>query len=162
MKGLKFAAIASFSLLLVMILMVGYLFLTAEVQVSDIRAQGIPIDSAELEKIKTAVAEDTFVGTLYQKPQEWKDASEYIYLDYSIRLLNNCLVPIDMIEAQIVPQSNDVLQTADLDVHSLDMKSEGDLKVRILTTKDTHPIREIIVTYYVWGVSFSLKTVYGG
>lgn len=162
MKGLKVAAIASFSLLLVMILMVGYLFLTAEVQVSDIRAQGIPIDSAELEKIKTAVAEDTFVGTLYQKPQEWKDASEYIYLDYSIRLLNNCLVPIDMIEAQIVPQSNDILQTADLDVHSLDMKSEGDLKVRILTTKDTHSIREIIVTYYVWGVSFSLKTVYGG
>jgi len=162
MRGLKFAAIASFSLLVVMILLVGYLFLTAEVQVTDIRAQGIAIDSAELEKIKTAVAEDTFVGTLYQKPQEWKDASEYVYLDYSIRLLNNCLVPIDMIEAQIVPQSNDILQTADLNVHSLDMKSEGDLMVRILTEKNTHPIREIIVTYYVWGVSFSLKTVYGG
>jgi len=162
MRGLKFAAIASFSLLVVMILLVGYLFLTAEVQVTDIRAQGIAIDSAELEKIKTAVAEDTFVGTLYQKPQEWKDASEYVYLDYSIRLLNNCLVPIDMIEAQIVPQSNDIHQTADLNVHSLDMKSEGDLMVRILTEKNTHPIREIIVTYYVWGVSFSLKTVYGG
>ncbi|MBP3645376.1 MAG: hypothetical protein J6K55_03020 [Clostridia bacterium] len=162
MRGLKFAAIASFSLLLVMLLMVGYLFMTAEVQVTDIRAQGTGITAEELAEIKTSIEENTFVGTLYQKPLEWKDASEYIYLDYSVKLLNNCLVPIDMIEAQIVPQSNDILQAGDLNVHSLDMKTEGDLKVRILTTKDTHPIREIIVTYYVWGVSFSLKTVYGG
>ena len=162
MRGLKFAAIASFSLLLVMLLMVGYLFMTAEVQVTDIRAQGTGITAEELAEIKTSIEENTFVGTLYQKPLEWKDASEYIYLDYSVKLLNNCLVPIDMIEAQIVPQSNDILQAGDLNVHSLDMKTEGDLKVRILKTKDTHPIREIIVTYYVWGVSFSLKTVYGG
>ena len=162
MRGLKFAAIASFSLLLVMLLMVGYLFMTAEVQVTDIRAQGTGITDEELEAIRTSIDENTFVGTLYQQPLEWKDASEYIYLDYSVTLLNNCLVPIDMIEAQIVPQSNDILQAGDLNVHSLDMKTEGDLKVRILTTKDTHPIREIIVTYYVWGVSFSLKTVYGG
>ena len=162
MRGLKFAAIASFSLLLVMLLMVGYLFMTAEVQVTDIRAQGTGITDEELAAIRTSIEENTFVGTLYQKPLEWKDASEYIYLDYSVKLLNNCLVPIDMIEAQIVPQSNDILQAGDLNVHSLDMKTEGDLKVRILTTKDTHPIREIIVTYYVWGVSFSLKTVYGG
>lgn len=162
MRGLKFAAIASFSLLLVMLLMVGYLFMTAEVQVTDIRAQGTGITAEDLAAIRTSIDENTFVGTLYQQPLEWKDASEYIYLDYSVKLLNNCLVPIDMIEAKIVPQSNDILQAGDLNVHSLDMKTEGDLKVRILTTKDTHPIREIIVTYYVWGVSFSLKTVYGG
>lgn len=161
MRGLKFAAIASVSLLLVMAVMVGYLFLTAEVQVVAVSAQGVPLNETELERIKNAVEEDTFTGTLYQKPLEWGMASDYVFLDYTIRIRNNCLVPIDMIEAQVVPQSSDILQTADLEVHSLDLKSEGDLKVRILAPKDTHSIREIIVTYYVWGVSFSLKTTHG-
>lgn len=160
MRGLKFAAIAAFSLLLVMVLLVGYLFLTAEVQVIDISAQGIPNDPAAFEKLKAAIDQQTFYGTIYQKPLEWKDASEYVYLTYTLRIRNNCLVPIDMIEVQVVPQSGDILQLPDLQVKSLDLKSEGDLQVQILAPKDTHPIREMIVTYYLWGVSGSIKTVY--
>ena len=93
---------------------------------------------------------------------EWQDASDYVYLEYTLRIRNNCLVPIDMIEVQVIPHSDDILQTVDLGVRSLDLKSEGDLKVRVLAPKDTHPIREMIVTYYVWGVSFSLRTTFGG
>ena len=164
MRGLKIAAIASVSLMLVMALLVGYFFLTAEVQVTAISAQGIPAgnDTAAFEQLKSAVTEGTFQGTLYQKPLEWKDASEYVYLTYTLRIRNNCLVPIDMIEAQVVPQSTDILQMGDFEVRSLEAKSEGDLTVRVLAPKDTHPVREIIVTYYVWGVSFNLKTTYGG
>lgn len=164
MRGFKFAAIASVSLLLVMAVMVGYLFLTAEVQVVSIDAQGIPVgnDPAAFELLKKAIDEKTFVGTLYQKPLEWQDASDYVYLEYTLRIRNNCLVPIDMIEVQVIPHSDDILQTVDLGVRSLDLKSEGDLKVRVLAPKDTHPIREMIVTYYVWGVSFSLRTTFGG
>lgn len=162
-RGLKFAAIAAFSLLLVMVLLVGYLFLTAEVQVIDITAQGIPAgnDPEAFEALKASIEQETFYGTLYQKPLEWKDASEYIYLTYTLRIRNNCLVPIDMIEVQVVPQSDDILQVADLQVKSLDLKSEGELTVQILAPKDTHPIREMIVTYYLWGVSGNVKTVYG-
>ena len=161
MRGLKFAAIAAVSLLLVMIGLVGYLFLTAEVQVVDIQVQGIPVDPAEFETLKASIEQETFYGTLYQKPREWKDASEYVYLNYTLRIRNNCLVPIDMIEVQVVPQSDDILQVADLQVKSLDLKSEGDLTVQILAPKDTHAIREMIVTYYLWGVSGNIKTVYG-
>lgn len=163
MKGLKIAAIASISLLLVMLVLVGYLFLTAEVQVVDVSAQGIPAanDPAGFEQLKTSVMEGTFQGTLYQKPLEWKDASEYVYLTYTIRLRNNCLVPIDMVEAQVVPQSTDILQIGDFEVRSLDLKSEGDLTVQILAPKDTHSVRELIVTYYLWGVSGSVKTIFG-
>ena len=66
-----------------------------------------------------------------------------------------------MIEVQVVPQATDILQIGDFTVKSLDPKSEGDLSVRILVPKDTHSVRELIVTYYVWGVSFNLKTTYG-
>lgn len=163
MRGLKITAIISFTLLLVMVCLVGYLFLSSEVMVTNISAQGIPAgnDPEAFEKLKKTVADGTFQGTLFQKPLEWKDASEYVYIEYTVTLQNNCLIPIDMIEVQIVPQSTDILQTADMDIHSLDLKSEGNLKTRILSPKDAHPVREIIVTYYVWGVSFSLRTTYG-
>ena len=163
MRGLKFIAIASVSLLLVMAVLIGYLFLTAQVEVVDIKAQGIPvINSPEaFDKLKTSVDDDTFFGTLYQKPYEWKEPEEYIYLTYTLRLRNNCLVPIDMVEVQVVPQTDDILQLPDLKVKSLELKSDGDLSVTILTSKDTHPIREMLVTYYLWGVSGTVKTVYG-
>ena len=164
MRGLKIAAIASVSLLLVMALLVGYLFLTAEVQVTAISTQGISAenDLAAFNQLKNAVMEGTFQGMLYQKPLEWKDASEYVYLTYTLRIHNGCLVPIDMIEVQVIPQSTDILQMSDFAVHSLEAKSEGDLTVQVLAPKDTHPVREMIVTYYVWGVSFNLRTTYGG
>lgn len=163
MRGLKIAAIASFSLLLVMVLLVGYLFLTAEVQVVDIQVKGTPAseDAQAFERLKQSVLDETFQGTLFQKPLEWKDADEYVYLTYTIRLRNSCLVPIDMVEAQVVPQSSDILQLANLEVRSLDLKSEGDLSVTILAPKDTHSVREMIVTYYLWGVSGSLKALSG-
>jgi len=163
MRMLKFTAIASVSLLVVVVVMVGYLFLTAEVHVVDISVQGIPCDNDPMafEALKKSIEQNTFYGTLYQKPLEWKNASEYVYLTYTLRVQNNCLVPIDMLEVQVVPQPGDILQTADLRVKSLDLKSEGDLTVQILAPKDTHPVREMIVTYYLWGVSGNVKTVYG-
>lgn len=162
MRGLKIGAIAAVSLLLVMALLVGYLFLTAEVVVANISSSGVTPDEATFEQLKTSVDDGTFIGTLYQKPLEWKNAGDYVLLTYTLRIRNNCLVPIDMIEAQVVPQSTDILQLGDLAVHSLNMKSEGDLSICILAPKDTHPVREIVVTYYVWGVGFDLKATYGG
>jgi len=161
-KGLKIAAIASVSILIVMLLLVGYLFLTAEVRVMDITAQVFSAadDLAAFESLKKAVEEGTFQGTVYHKPSHWKKAEEYIYLTYTLRVRNDCLVPIDMLEVQVVPQSSDVLQIGDFNVRSLDLKSEGDLTVRVLAPRETNPVREMIVTYYLWGVSGSLKTTY--
>ncbi len=163
MRGLKIAAIISVSLLLVMAVLVGYLFLSSEVLIVSTSARGIPVGDhpQEFETLKASIADDTFIGTLFQQPMEWKEPSEYVYLEYTVRIRNNCLVPIDMIEVQIIPQADDILQVADLNVYSLDIGSEGDMKVKILAPADTHPVREMIVTYYVWGVSFHLKTTFG-
>ena len=97
-------------------------------------------DPAAFEALKNAVEEETFQGTLYQKPLEWKDPSEYVYLTYTLRIRNDCLVPIDMIEVQVVPQTTDILQIGDLSVKSLDAKSEGDLTVQILAPEG-YPFR---------------------
>ena len=161
MRGLKVTAIAAIALLLVMVSLVAYLFLTAEVQVVNISAEGKEINAEDFDALKTAIDQETFYGTLYQKPFEWKASSEYVRLTYKIKLRNNCLVPIDMIEVQVVPQADDILQFPDLDVKSLDLKSEGVIETSILAPKNTHSIRDMIVTYYLWGVSGNLKTVYG-
>jgi hypothetical protein len=133
----------------------------ANLQKALIQAQGIPVEQTELDLLKQSIEQQTFYGTLFQKPHEWSDASEYVYLTYTVRIRNNCLVPIDMIELQVVPQSGDILQKADLKVKSLDLKSEGEVQVQILSPKNSHPIREMIVTYYLWGVSGNIKTAYG-
>lgn len=161
---MKIGAIAAVSLLLVMVLLVGYLFLTAEVQVTAISARGMPAanEPQRFERLRAAVEEETFEGTLFRKPLEWGAPEDYVYLQYTIRLRNNCLVPIDMIEAQVVPQSTDVLQIGDFQVRSLDAKSEGSFTVEVLAPKDTHAIREMIITYYVWGMGFNLRATYGG
>lgn len=161
MRGLKIGAIVAASLLVVMLLMLTYLFLTAEVTVSVVSSDGVSAaEQAEsFDTLKAALDQETFVGTLYQKPTEWKGAEDYVYLTYTIRVNNGCLVPIDMIEVQVVPQPTDILQLAALQPHALNPKSQGDVTATILAPKDTHPVREIIVTYYVWGVSFQVKTL---
>ena len=163
MRALKIAAIIMVSLLMAMLLMLGYLFLTAEVTVEAVTSSGInagekPDDFATLQ---ASLDENTFMGTLFHKPEEWKSAEEYVYLQFNVRLRNGCLVPIDMVEVQVVPQPTDILQLADRQVHSLEAKQEADFSAMILAPKDTHPVREIIVSYYVWGVSFQLRTLSG-
>lgn len=163
MRGLKITAIVMVSLLLVMLLMLAYLFLTAEVTVVTVSSSGVNAGekAEDFETLKNALDEETFMGTLFHKPEEWKKAEDYVYLQFQVRLRNGCLIPIDMIEVQVVPQPTDILQLADRQVHSLEAKQEADFSAMILAPKDTHPVREIIVSYYVWGVSFQLKTLAG-
>ena len=149
MKALKIGALVMSALFLVMMLMMVYLFMTAEVTAQVVSSVGVSAAEQEgyFTALKTSVDEDTFIGTLYQKPTQWKDASEYVYLQFSVNVHNGCLVPIDMIEIQVVPQPTDILQLRDQQVYSLNPKSDGVFNAAILAPKDTHPVRELIVTY---------------
>ena len=113
MKALKIGALVMSALLLVMVLMMAYLFMTAEVTAQVVSSVGVSAAEQEgyFSALKTSVDEDTFIGTLYQKPTQWKDASEYVYLQFSVNVHNGCLVPIDMIEIQVVPQPTDILHS---------------------------------------------------
>ena len=164
MKGLKIVAIVMGSLLMVMIILLAYLFMTAEVTASVASTQGVPAtqQAESFETLKAALSEGTFMGTLYHQPEEWKDASEYVYLQFNVKVHNGCLVPIDMIEIQVVPQPTDILQLGDFQNHSLNPKTDGTVTATILAPKESHAVREIVVSYYVWGVSFQLKTLSGG
>ena len=151
------------ALVVLALLLVGYFFATARVSISAYRAEGSPATerSVQFEQIKTALAQGAFIGTRFQTG-ELGAVEEYAFITYTLRLNNQCLVPVDMVEVQVVPDPNDVAQLGDVSVHSLDAKTQGDITATILTTRDSHSVRELIVTYYVWGVSFSIRETYGG
>ncbi|MBE5794037.1 MAG: hypothetical protein E7323_05075 [Clostridiales bacterium] len=162
MKPLKVCAIAAVAILVVMLLMLGYLFLSAEVTVSVVGAEMVSAEMVpQFAELKESLIEDTFIGTVYQKPSQWKQPADYAYVTYTVHVNNGCLVPIEMIEVQVVPQPSDIAQIGNVQNASLKAKSEGDLTTTILASAGGNPARELIVSYYVWGVSFQLRTIAG-
>lgn len=149
--------------LVLALLLVGYFFLTADVSIVAFRAQGVPTAQIpeQFEKIKASVTDKTFQGMVYGA-EPIGSVEDYALVTYTVRLSNQCLVPIDMIELQVIPDPVDVLQLGDNQPHALGPKTEGDITASILTAKDSHTIRELVVTYYVWGVSFRVKETYTG
>lgn len=160
MKLLKGLAIAMVAMLVVMVLMIAYLFLSAEVTVSVVGAETLSAEATtQFVEHKEGLAEETFIGTVYQKPTQWKQPADYAYVTYTVHVKNGCLVPIEMIEVQVVPQPSDIAQIGNMQNASLSAKTEGDLTATILTSAGGNPARELIVSYYVWGVSFQLRTL---
>jgi hypothetical protein len=163
LRSLKYIAIFMVILVVITLLLVGYFFTTASVSIAAYGATGRQCADSpeEFERIKASLAEETFIGTRFSN-MPIGNAEEYALITYTLRLSNQCLVPIDMIEIQVVPLPTDVLQLGDGETHSLQAKTTGDFTATILVPKDSHSVRELIVTYYVWGVSFQLKATYDG
>ena len=158
MRILKIVAILMVALVVAAVCVVGYYFTTAKVSVVAVSAQAVLAEdaSARFTELRKQVEEGVFQGTLYSDAAIG-DAKDYVFVTYTLRLSNQCLVPIDMIEVQAVPKAVDVLKLGDRNVYSLGARSEGDISATILTSKDVGALRELVVTYYVWGVSFSLR-----
>lgn len=163
MRVLKVIMFIMIGLVVAALGVVGYFFSSARVSIAAYGVNGSEAvqQSALFSQIKQQVEEKSFQGTLFSS-SPLGDADHYAFITFTVRVSNQCLVPIDMVEVQVVPEPSDILQIGDTQVHSLEAKSLGDITATILTAKDSHAIREVIVSYYVWGVSFSLRQTCGG
>lgn len=76
MKVWKILAILTFVILLAMGAFVGYMYSVAKIQITAVNAKGVSCgdDPAAFEELKDSVTAGTFMGTIYQKPQNWKAA----------------------------------------------------------------------------------------
>ena len=160
---MKAAAILSVILLIACLLGIGVLYMTAGMTVESVNV--IAVEAATqpdlFNQLRRQVETSSVLGTPYTT-QTWLDAPEnYQFYTYTIRLRNDCYVTADMIEVQVTPMDGDVLQIGDYSVKQLAARATGDLQATILTTINMHPVRELNVTYYVWGMPFTLKTTYG-
>lgn len=157
---MKRFAIVSVVLLLIALLGVGAMYMTSNVTVI---AQGVTALEAYRDydlftDLSAQVRAGAVVGTSFVAPQELSSAEDYVFYTYTFRLENNTTLPAEMIEVQITPMSGDILQIGSDQVLTLPAHTIGDVTATILTRKDMHAIREANITYYIWGIPFTIRT----
>lgn len=120
--------------------------------------------AGEFEMIRQAVENNSLIGTVVRE-EEMGGPSEYNYFVYTLRLNNPGLVPAEMVEMQITPQNGDVLFFDQRFYGSMDEivippKSSQDIWCVMLTRGPSHAVRELKVTYYLWGHPQEVKYIY--
>ena len=149
----------------------GYLYVSANVTVTGTGC--IATDAIDAEDsynaILDAVAGETFVGTLFsgsgftgaaEGKAEERKAEDCQFFTYSLRIRNNSFIPAEAVEIQVTPMTGDILQVGDNVRHDLPARSSDEFQVTMLTGKNTHNVRELVVTWYMWGLPFSTRVTY--
>ena len=157
---MKYFAIITVLILIATLVGVGYLYMNANVFVEAVGVIATDaVSQYELyEDLRDQLRLGALAGTPYIAATELSGPENYQFLTYTIRLRNNTSVPADMVELQVTPMAGDVLQIGSFEDVKLPAGRSGDATATILTDVNMHPIREVTITYYIWGVPFTMKT----
>ncbi len=130
----------------------------------------VPADSqaAEFERLVGLMGHDAVRGTVFDKNITGNPA-DYTILRYTLRVRNNGFLPAKVLEAQVLPVAGDVLYYSQQDAQGQDVNEplnlapgqETRLHGYLLTKRGMHAVRELHVTYYIWGHPFLVKVTYG-
>ena len=115
--------------------------------------------AAEFDALKTAVQRQSLLGTVL-KTGEMGKAEDYSYYIYSLRLENKCLIPAEMVELQIAPIDSDVLFYCDTKETIIPAGETRDVWIVLVTEGQPHAVRDIYITYYLWGHPQEVKYTY--
>jgi len=157
---MKFFAILSVLVLLLTLVGVGSLYMTANIYVE--AAGVVTMEATAQQEMFDSLGEQVrlgaVVGTPFTSATSLGQAEDYQFCIYTVRLRNDCRIPAEMVELQISPMAGDVLQIGDAPLVSVQPGSTADAMAVLLTDADMHAIREVTITYYMWGVPFTMKT----
>lgn len=159
---MKPLAIILVILVLAALVGVGYLYFTSNLTVSFSSVVATdPVNQTEaFSQIRTAVENETFIGTRFSSEQ-LGDPEDYLFYTWTVHLENKSFLPADTVEIQITPMTGDVLLLGDTEEHSLGSRRTADLTATVLTSRGMHSVREATVTWYVWGLPFSVRITLG-
>ena len=115
--------------------------------------------TAEFDALKSAMQRQSLLGTVL-KTGEIGAAEEYTYYIYTLRLENKCLIPAEMVELQISPMDSDVLFYCDTKETIIPAGETRDVWCVLLTKGTPHAVRDIYITYYLWGHPQEVKYTY--
>ena len=159
---MKAAAIIVIILCLAAVAGLGYLYLSSNVTIAFeecIATDAVP-QAEYFETLRRQISEKSFVGTLFS--QAFPESPETCqFYTFTVRLQNRSFLPVDVIELQVTPMGDDVLQIGDTEAHSLPSGRSLNLSATVLTSKQMHNVRELTVTYYIWGLPFSYRLTTG-
>ena len=141
---------------------IGYLYLTAKLDVQFVSC--IATDAVSqadyFNGLKEKLASSSFTGTRFISGEP-ESPEQYQFLTYTVRLNNHAFLKAEIIEIHITPMKGDVLQVGDEVAHDLPSGQQTDLSAMILTTREMHSVREATVSYYFWGIPFTTRLTLG-
>ena len=157
---MKYFAIITVLILIATLVGVGYLYMNANIFVEAVGVIATDaVSQYELyEDLRDQLRLGAVAGTPYIAATELAGPENYQFLTYTVRLRNNTAVPADMVELQVTPMAGDVLQIGSFEDVKLPAGRSMDATATILTDVNMHGIREVTITYYIWGVPFTMKT----
>lgn len=157
---MKAFALVMVGVFLVTLLGAGAMYMTSKVTVLGVTISAVEAASVPLrfEEAASQLREDSVVGTPFITAQELQDETHYLFYTYTFRLENNTALLADMVEIQVTPMNGDVLQMGTGEHLSIPAHSVSEVTATILTAASMHPIREVNITYYLWGIPFTLRT----
>ena len=158
---MRTVAIVMILLVLAAVAVVGYGLFNTTLQViaKDLQVFSAAERPAEFEQIRTNVERDALIGTRL-KSGALKSAEEYQYRVYTLRVKNNGLVAARMTEMQIAPMLQDVLYYGESGEVVIEPGQTRDIWCVLLTEGNTHNVRDIHITYYLWGNPHEVKFTY--
>ena len=115
--------------------------------------------AGEFEQIRMAANQGSLLGTLL-KTDPIGEAEKYSFYVYSLRLKNSGLVAAEMVEIQISPIAQDVLFYGATDEIVIPPGESRDVWCVLLTQGAPTAVREIYITYYLWGHAQEVKFTY--
>jgi len=159
---MKYVAWILVIILLALIAAGVYLYMNTNITITSINMSAYPAAQWEdhFDEYKKGIESSTAIGTIFDTTP-LSQIDQYVFNTYTVSVLNNSFIPAEMVELQIVPAQGDVLQTLTADVVSIPSKSQGQVSATVLSNKDAHNVRQVIVTYYLWGYYFTLTKTYG-
>lgn len=141
---------------------VGYMYMKAVVEVDtvDLIVYEAGTQEALFQDLKEQVAEHRLIGTMFSDsvPEQNNDLA---FLQYTVTLKNDTFLKAEEAEIQITPVAEDILQIGETMPVDIPAHEKGNVQAILLTSKDTKTIRELTVTYYIWGLPFTIRTTYG-
>ena len=158
---MKKAAIGLMILLLLAAGLVGFGLFHTNLLVIGKSVQTVPASQmeGEFQVLRDKVHHQSLLGTML-KSGELGESKDYSYFMYTLRLKNAGLVPAEMVEIQIAPISSDVLFYGETGEITIAPGETKDVWCVLLTQGSPHPVRDIYVTYYLWGHPQEVKYTY--
>ncbi len=159
---MRTAAIVLIVLTLIVGGALGYALFNTDLKVMGKSLEVLPAGerAAQFDALRAAVERQSLMGTVL-KTDFTGPAENYSYYIYTLRLENRCLVPAEMVEMQISPMAGDVLFYGDTAGEIIIPPGENrDVWCVLLTEGTPHPVRDIYVTYYLWGHPQEVKYTY--
>lgn len=114
---------------------------------------------AEFSTLQAAVEQRSVIGTVLQD-QPLEAAENYRYYVYTLRVKNKGLVDAEMVEMQIAPIAQDILYYGPTEEIIIRPGETRDIWCTLLTREATHAVRDLHVTYYLWGHPHEVKYTY--